>query len=202
MPRVLVTGFEPFDDFSINPSEEVVKSLDGLKVTGFDVHGLVLPLDYEKAFTKMESVMDSLEPEFILCFGQAYRGGITLERIAINAVSTTRADNYGHTPESDIILEDAPAAYFTTIMPHPIVEHLRRARIPSGVSYHAGTFGCNWILFRVLHKLTTERRNGRALFVHLPALPEQAVEKSQTNLATMPLETQVRAAEIIISMLK
>lgn len=202
MPKILVTGYEPFDGFVLNPSEEIVKKLQNRRIGGFDIHGVVLPLDYNIAFARLRDVIETLQPQIVLCFGQAYRGAITLERIAINAQNMDKADNYGNKPESDIILEDAPAAYFSTIDPHPIVQVLKEKGIPTLTSYHAGTYGCNWILFQLLHYLASAKSETKAIFIHLPALPEQAIEKGQVNLATMPLDIQVRAAELVIGELQ
>jgi pyrrolidone-carboxylate peptidase len=44
--------------------------------------------------------------------------------------------------------------------------------------------------------LEEERPTAVGGFVHVPLLPEQALEK---DLPTMPLETQIRAARIIVS---
>jgi pyroglutamyl-peptidase len=201
LANLLVTGFEPFDGFSVNPSEELVKNLQNRKIGAYNVEGLVLPLDYKSALGKLEQALEEFKPDVVLCFGQAYRAAITLERIAINAQSTTREDNYGNKPESDIILESAPAAYFSTIDPHPLIAKLLEKGIPASPSYHAGTYGCNWILYRLLHKITATGSDTKAIFIHLPPLPEQAIEKNRVNLATIPLPIQVQAAEIIITQL-
>jgi pyrrolidone-carboxylate peptidase len=41
----------------------------------------------------------------------------------------------------------------------------------------------------------------KATFIHLPALPNQAIEKDMVYMATMPLDLQVKALEIIIESL-
>jgi pyroglutamyl-peptidase len=199
--ELLLTGYEPFDGFSVNPSEEIVKALQGTRVGSYAVHGLVLPLDYSKAFKLVETRIDDLKPAVILCTGQANRGAITIERIAVNAQSTLKEDNCGNTPESDVIVPGAPAGYFSSIDPRPLVELLQKQGIPAQVSYHAGTYGCNWILFQVLHKLAVEGFSTKATFVHVPPLPEQAIEKNRADLPNMPHGEQLRAIELIIGAL-
>ena len=116
-------------------------------------------------------------------------------------MGTKRADNYGNTPETDVIDVDAPAAYYANIDPHPLVEALKGEGIPAYVSYHAGTYGCNWLLFNILHRIATGTIHGRATFIHLPPLPSQALEKDKMELSTMPLDNAVRAIEIVIQTL-
>ncbi len=201
MKKLLATGFEPFDGYSVNPSDELVKAINGRKIAGYDIVGATLPLDYKTALDKLEELLASHTPQVILCFGQASRTAISIERIAINALGIKRADNYGNTPETDVIDADAPAAYYANIDPHPLVEVLKGEGIPAYVSYHAGTYGCNWLLFNILHKIATGKIHGCATFIHLLPLPSQALEKDKMELATMPLENAVRAIEIVIQTL-
>ncbi|MED3648403.1 hypothetical protein P4475_16605 [Halalkalibacterium halodurans] len=41
---ILLTGFQPFLDYSINPTEAIVKELDGRKIGEYEVRGVILPL--------------------------------------------------------------------------------------------------------------------------------------------------------------
>jgi pyroglutamyl-peptidase len=201
MPKLLATGFEPFNGYSVNPSDELVKTIDGRKIAGYDIVGATLPLDYTTALDKLEKLLAAHNPQVILCCGQASRATISIERIAINALGTKRADNYGNTPETDVIDVEAPAAYYSNIDPRPLVEALKGEGIPAYVSYHAGTYGCNWILFSILHRIATGKIRGRVTFIHLPPLPSQALEKDKMELATMPLQNIVRAMEVVIQTL-
>jgi pyroglutamyl-peptidase len=201
MKTLLLTGFERFDDYSVNPSAELAKTMNGKKAGPFDIVGVVLPLSYQTALNLFTEAIDKAHPSFILCCGQAERGAISFERIAVNAIGTTRADNQGYTPESDLIVPDGPPAYFTSIDPHTLAKRLQEEGIPALVSYHAGTFGCNWLLYNVLHLISQGRLKARATFMHVPPLPSQAIEKSNMALPTMPLETLVRAVKVIAPLL-
>ena len=198
LPKVLLTGYEPFDGYSVNPSAELVKVLHGTRFKKFELLGKVLPLDYSQAYDELISHIDKYSPEIVLLCGQANRAAITIERIGLNAQSTTREDNYGNKPESDVIDPEAPAAYFSTLNPTPLVEALREAEIPADVSYHAGLYGCNWILFKLLRWNNKNERNIKTAFIHVLPLPSQAIEKSKYDLATMELDTLVSAFRIIL----
>ncbi len=198
MPTILITGFEPFDGFTINPSEEVAKLLDGKRIGPFSLVGLVLPLDYKKTLYIIEDSIVKHKPEYILCCGQANRASISIERIAVNAISTKRTDNYENTPESDIIDLGGPVAYFANLDPFPLVQALLDSGIPAHVSYHAGIYGCNWLLYNIMEWIETGPVRAKATFIHLPPLPSQAIEKDSQIIGTMPLDLQVEALETII----
>ncbi len=201
MKRLLVTGFEPFDGFSVNPSEEVAKTLDGRQVGNYSIKGLVVPLDYTKAISVVEDEIKDSKPKVILCCGQANRAAISIERIAVNAISTKRSDNYENTPESDIIEFDGPVAYFANLDPLQLVQVLLDCGIPAHVSYHAGLYGCNWLLYKIMDKIESGSLDARATFIHLPPLPSQAIEKDMMSMATMQLDMQIDAMLTIIKSL-
>ena len=201
MATILVTGFEPFDGFKINPSEEVAKALHEKNIGQYSVIGLVLPLDYKNALDILDDAIAEHRPEYILCLGQANRAVITIERIAINVLSTKKSDNYDNLPESDIINYEGPAAYFANLEPQPLVQILKDNGIPAEVSYYAGAYGCNWLLYNVMHRIDHGGLETQSTFIHLPPLPAQAIEKDLPTLATMPLEMELKALVEIIKSL-
>jgi len=201
VPTILITGFEPFDGFTVNPSEEVAKYFDDKKINQFSIAGLVLPLDYNNALEILIAALNKHKPEYVLCCGQANRATITIERIAVNAISTKRGDNYDNRPESDIIEPDGPVAYFANLDPIPLVQALLDSGIPAHVSYHAGLYGCNWLLYNILDMIHNDVLDAEATFIHLPPLPSQAIEKDKMSLATMPLKMQIDAILTIINSL-
>lgn len=201
MTKILITGFEPFDGFSVNPSEEVVKLLNKKRIDAFSLVGLVLPLDYTKALDILDKALKKHNPDYILSCGQANRAAISIERIGVNVISTKRPDNYENLPESDIINTEGPAAYFANLDPLPLVQALLDNGIPAFVSYHAGLYGCNWLLYKVMERIENGSLNAKATFIHLPPLPSQAIEKDMMSMATMTLEMQIEALFTIIKSL-
>ena len=58
--RVLISGFGPFLDEKINPSEHIVhfvNSCDSHVVRSLDVRGVVLPVEFDKAFERLKAEM-------------------------------------------------------------------------------------------------------------------------------------------------
>ncbi|NWF97029.1 MAG: pyroglutamyl-peptidase I [Candidatus Thorarchaeota archaeon] len=201
MPRLLLTGFEPFDGFKTNPSEELVNRMNGLTVGDWTIEGHVFPLDYALIGEELDSLFKNGDYKVIICTGQAERGSISVERVALNAVSTTRKDNAGNAPTSDVIDPTGPVGYFTSLEPTPIVSRLRKEGIPAFVSYHAGTYGCNFLIYSVMRRIVTAGLNTRATFIHVPPLPCQALEKENMGLPTLPLDTIVHAITLIVGLL-
>jgi pyroglutamyl-peptidase len=201
MKTVLLSGFEPFDDYSVNPSAEISEAFRHKSIPDAKIITTVLPLDYNSALEKLRGLIDDHEPEIILCLGQSNRPAITIERIGINVLNPDREDNYGNTPESDIIDEKLGPAYFSNIDPHPLVDILRDNEIPATVSYHAGTYGCNWLLFSVMSWIDKGEVDAKATFIHVPPLPRQAIEKNNFSLPTMVLNMQIRAVELVLESL-
>jgi pyroglutamyl-peptidase len=198
MRKVLITGFEPFDGYSVNPSAELARIVDGKIIGKYEITGEVLPLDYNRAFSKLVKLIEDHSPQILLCAGQANRSAITIERIAINARSIKRPDNYENIPETDVISDQGPAAYFTNLDPHPLARAIEMEDIPAFVSYHAGVYGCNWLIYKVMELISIRELNILATFIHLPPLPEQAIEKENPDLATMPLGSIVDAIKAVI----
>lgn len=198
LPVALVTGYEPFDGYSINPSGEIAKELDRKEIGRYIVKGVELPLDYESVPDRIETLITSAKPELILCMGQASRSAISLERLAKNVVNTKREDNYGNIPSNYMINPDAPAAYFSNLDLEQLAKMLMDEGIPAYVSNDAGAYGCNLVLFHVLEMIYNGPIDSKAGFIHIPCLPEQAIEKDKMNLPTMPFETSIRAVRLVM----
>ncbi|MBD3157516.1 MAG: pyroglutamyl-peptidase I [Candidatus Lokiarchaeota archaeon] len=197
-PIALVTGYEPFDEYSVNPSAEIAKELDGQDTGSYVVKGVELPLDYKFVPERIKSLVTSIKPDVILCMGQASRAAISLERLAKNAVNTKREDNYGNKPSTDVIDSDAPAAYFSNLDLAQLVSLLRKNGIPAYISYDAGIYGCNLVLFHVLQMIDRGLHDSKAGFIHVPCMPEQAIENDKMSLPTMPFEMSLRAVRLVL----
>ena len=198
MKHILITGFEPFDGYKTNPSQEIIELINNQEIGEYQVNGIVLPLDYEKAFKILLESVSRITPPYIILCGQAYRPYIGVEKIAVNAINTNRADNEGNLPESDLIIKNAPPAYFSTIDPKPLVAALHEKEIPANISYHAGIYGCNWLFYKLLHWNANRKQEIGIVFIHLPPLPKQALEKEESTIPTMSLDLQLKAITEII----
>ena len=129
-----------------------------------------------------------LQPDIILCVGQAGgRACVTPEVVGINLREARIPDNAGFQPQNVPVVPDGPAAYFATVPVREMVDAIRNAGLPASLSYSAGAFVCNDVLYTVLHNC--DGTNVKAGFIHVPFLPEQAKE----GVPSMPLEDIVTA---------
>ena len=198
VPKVLLTGFEPFGGESINPSGEIARQLHGAVIGGHEVMGALLPCVFGEAITELKKQMKAVQPALVICVGQAGgRREITPERVAINVDDARIADNAGRRPVDRPIVRGGPAAYWSTLPIKAIVAELRRREIPAAVSQTAGTFVCNHVFYGLMHELR-RRKNLRGGFIHVPFLPDQA-GRHGAEQASLPLATMVTAIETAVA---
>lgn len=96
-------------------------------------------------------------------------------------------------------------ARFATVPIRCMVARICEGGIPASVSYTAGTYVCNDMLYEVLGHLGTGEGRAPGGFVHLPYLPSQVIGKvpSAPSMSlddmvwgvTLGLEEVVRAVE-------
>lgn len=190
--RILVTGFDPFDGESRNPSWDAVSQLPR-DIAEAEVVTLCVPTEFRRATAEVVEAIGELAPDVVVLVGQAGgRADVTPERVAINVQDARIPDNVGVQPIDVPIVEDGPAAYFSTLPVKAIVAAIRDAELPASLSNSAGTFVCNDLMYGVLHHLAvTGRTEVRAGFVHVPFVPEQAARHEGTP--SLPLDDIVRA---------
>ena len=194
MKKILVTGFEPFGGEEINPSWEAVKSLPS-KIKEYSLTKLQLPVVFGEAARMVLDTAERICPDVILCIGQAGgRAEITPELVAINIRHAQIPDNIGNQPEDEPILEGAPAAYFSTIPVRKIAEVINAQGIASKVSYSAGAYVCNDLLYTLLARYAASAT--RVGFIHVPYSTDQGKTPS------MELEKIIDALVIAIENLK
>ena len=185
--KLLITGFDPFGGETVNPSWEAVRLLPE-EIGACRLTRLQIPTVFGRAAETVLAAAEKLQPDVILCIGQAGgRSGVTPEVVGINLREARLPDNAGNQPADVSVVENGPAAYFATVPVRAMVKAVNDAGISAALSYSAGTFVCNDVLYSLLHHYHgTETKVG---FVHVPFLPEQAKE----NVPTMALE-QIAAA--------
>ena len=194
--NILVTAFDPFDGEKINPAQQAVERLADT-IGEAKVHKLIVPTVFGKAAEYVIEEMNALRPDAVICVGQAGgRKSVTPERVAINVMDANIKDNIGQQPIDEVIVADGPAAYFSTLPVKAMVQAIRDAGLPGDISNSAGTFVCNSLLYSVLHHAAMNMPQTRAVFVHVPYIPEQTVGKD--GVASMPLEDIVRALSAAI----
>lgn len=186
---ILLTGFEPFDGASVNPSWEAVQRVPD-QICGREVHRLRLPVVYGQAAALLLTYARQLRPEIILCCGVAGgREGVTPELVALNYRQARIPDNAGQAFSGEPIDPAGETAYMTRLPVNSMVEAIRERGIPASLSLSAGAYVCNDLYY---HVLAAERELGcKGLFVHVP--PAEQVDARRAACAlTACLETALK----------
>jgi len=194
---ILLTGFEPFNQETINPSWEAVRALQGWSEGDFIVHARQLPCVFGQANKVLHHAVEELQPCMVIAVGQAGgRVDLSIERVAINIDDARIPDNAGAQPVDRPVVPGASAAYFTTLPIKAILLALREAGMPALDSHTAGPCAYNHVFYGLMHQARDWGTTMRAGFIHIPYLPQQAAAHPGT--ASMRLDDMVEGLRIAI----
>jgi pyroglutamyl-peptidase len=196
--HILLTGFEPFDGDTVNPSGEVAKRLDGKIIGDCVVRSAILPVQHEAARAVVAPLLEAPRLVAVVHLGLAGgRARISLERVAVNVMDYSRPDAHGQVLSDVACVEGGPAAYFSTLPLRAILAALNAEGIPATISNTAGTYLCNDISYTTLHALARRGLTIPAGFIHLPLLPSMVSEHNLEE-PSMDLPMMLRAIEIAL----
>ncbi|MCZ6636431.1 MAG: pyroglutamyl-peptidase I [bacterium] len=163
--KILVTGFEPWNKWDRNPSGEIAEALAGERMDGVEVVSTVLPVVHGEDIAQVVPLIQTHQPIAVVSLGLHGRASrIHVERVAINFKVVDGED----LP----IVADGPAAYFATLPTREMRDAMNGVGVPAQLTYSAGTFLCNHVMYSVLHYLAEQGLDIPAGFLHLPPLPE------------------------------
>lgn len=198
---VLVTGFEPFTPYKINPTEELARGFEGYRTGDAVVRSAVLPVHHADAAARMQELLVSVRPDAILHLGLAgRRARLAVERVALNVMDYTVPDNAGCRKTDEPCVPGGPAAYLATVPVRAIADRLVEAGIPAYVSDTAGTYLCNQTLYTTLHAIAHVASPPRVGFIHVPLLPSM-VAAAGLDEPSMDLPLMRRAVEIALGVI-
>ena len=191
MKKLLITGFEPFGGEEINPSWEAVLRLPE-KIGDYELTKLRIPVVFKTSAEIVRNKAEELCPDIILCVGQAGgRSAITPEFVGINLRHASIPDNDGNLPQDEPIVNGGENAYFSTLPVRKMVTAMQQAGVPAQVSYSAGAYVCNDVLYALLSRFA--KSNTRVGFVHIPSCTDQNKQPS------MPLNDIVKGLTVAIA---
>jgi len=167
--RVLVTAFEPYDQWEKNSSWEALIALLSERGASPNVVTRRYPVDLVKLRSRIETDL-SQGVDAVLHLGQAPGASeLRFEAIGLNVAGVGALWD----GEYQAIVEGAPIAYRTSFPVGDWVKDLNSISIPASVSYHAGTYLCNAAMFLSHHWFARRQERPLVGFIHLPLLPEQ-----------------------------
>ena len=169
MPRILLTAFEPYDDWQENSSWLTIVELTRWFNVGSNLVTRLYPVDFQAV--KQRLAIDMQENyDAILHLGQAPGTSVMrLEGLGINVGSNDRP-----------LVEGGPAAFQTKLDLNSWCDKLRSRGIPAAISYHAGTLLCNATLYMSQHYAAREHLRTDSAFIHLPLSPQQVAQRSDS----------------------
>lgn len=187
MKTLLITGFMPFGSNETNPSWEAVEALSGT-IGDRRIEKCLLPVEYGRAAELAYQKALEFHADAVLCVGlAASRSAVTPEAIGVNVRDAAIPDNAGFFPHGEPIVKNGPAAYFSTLPVRRMTDAIRAAGVPAALSYTAGTYVCNDLLYTLLHRFSGTQT--RVAFIHVPPVSQ----------AGLPLSQIIRALSAAIS---
>ena len=195
--KILVTGFDPFGGETLNPAYEAVRLLPA-EINGATIISAEIPTVFQTSAQVLTALIEEHQPDVVLNIGQA--GGrfeMTPEKIAINLDDARIPDNAGNQPLEQRIQAQGETAYFTQLPVKAMAARIQAAGIPSTVSFSAGTFVCNHVMYQMQYLIATDYPEMKAGFIHVPYLPSQVVGRS--GLPSLALADITRGLEAAIA---
>lgn len=195
MKKILVTGFDPFAHYQINPSWEAVRRLPD-KIGDFLVSKLLLPNIYDLAGRMVLEQAEILQPDVILLTGMdSGSSKLHIDTVAVNLRDALLEDNLGHKPWNEPVVPGGPAAYFATIPAHDLVRRLQAENVHVHLGYTVGGYVCNDVFYLAAHRFAgTKVKVG---FAHVPILPQMVLDDS----LALPAEKSAAVLQAIITAL-
>lgn len=198
--KILVTGFDPFEGNARNASMECVKLLPD-RIENARIIKAEIPTSFEKARETIEKLLEKEQPDKVVSIGLAGGDGfISVEKVAINLIEARIPDNEGAQPADLPVRKDGENAYFVTLPVKRMVQAMNQIGIPAKVSYSAGTFVCNFLLYDLLYLTQKKYPQMKCGFIHVPYDEQTAARKEGVPYLTVDTmkEGLAEALKVII----
>jgi pyroglutamyl-peptidase len=199
MTTVLLTAFEPYGPWKENSSwltlVELTRELPATPKITTRLYPVAFPRVRERLWQDLSAGYD-----YALHLGQfPGAAAIRLEAFALNGYTEPELQNE---PPAYItpLAPDGPAAYRANLPLDKWAQQIRAAGVPAVVSYHAGVYLCNAMLYVSRHFCTSQGLPTRSGFLHLPLIPAQVLHPSH-ELPTVPLPLLANALRTILESL-
>lgn len=204
--RILLTGFLPFLDRRVNPSELLVRHLCRQKICGYEILGAILPVTYSGCKKFCDNFSSWNRFDAIIMSGlDSGIDSVNLEQRAINLQKSRHPDDSGYNSNGLPVIEGFPAFLDSPIDALRLSERITSRDRPVKASLYAGTYVCNSLYYRVLAALNGQKIP--SIFMHLPTLDPpwhleaiQAVTINLLKAMRKSAETQLKKHHRLVSM--
>lgn len=190
MQRILLTAFEPYDDWQENSSWLTLVELTSWLDTPSTVVTRRYPVDLQATSDRLrKDLLDRYD--FAIHLGQIPGGPVVkLESTGLNLGT-----------DGQPLVQGAPAAYRSALPLDEMRDALLAHGIPTEVSHHAGTYLCNAVLYLSQHFSSQLHLPTASMFIHLPLVPQQ-VARSGSSLPSCDVAMMSRAVAAVIQRLE
>jgi pyroglutamyl-peptidase len=199
--RILITGFGPFPGAPFNPTQPLVARLTQLRRPAFsDVELIshIFHVTYSTVDRQLPELIARYRPSALLMFGLADRTAhVRIETRARNAVTTLFPDADRNRARKGSIASGADAMMFG-----PHAAKLLRAAVATGIdartSRNAGSYLCNYLSWRAIEAVDSNKGPRLAAFVHVPLLRRDGAFQRKDAAHRITLEGLVDAGEAML----
>jgi pyroglutamyl-peptidase len=155
------------------------------------------------AWTALLPLLESMRPDAVVALGESAKADrVQFERVAVNLRDARIADNAGVQLCDASVIDDAPNAYFATLPLRAMLAACESVGVPAQLSLSAGTFLCNELMFRLLHRARPAAAGFAHAagfmhavgFIHVPQLPVQATARGGPSMDAHTSARGVHAA--------
>lgn len=197
--KIIVTGFSPYGGEAVNPSQEVLKLLPdeimNVKIIKYELQPV-----YHVCLKIAMELVETHEPIAFLSLGMAQgKSHLTVERVGLNLIDSPKTDNAGVHYLDTLIKEDGPDAYFTHFPVKESVKSMVQNGIPANVSYCAGTFISNHLIYGMLYLIHKKGLSLQYGHIGLPFLPGQTVDRP--HIASMSARDSAKGVTLALEAL-
>lgn len=192
--KILVTGFDPFGGDTVNPAYEAVKLLPET-IAGAQIVKLEIPTVFFDSAAAVKEKIKEVNPDVVICVGQAGgRASVSIEQVGINKIEARIPDNKGNQPLNEAIQSDGKSAYFTNLPIKAMIKNMHDHDLPGYISYTAGTYVCNYIMYELMYMIEKEFPTLKGGFIHVPFAPYQVITRA-VSTPSMSIEQIAKSIE-------
>lgn len=195
MTRILLTAFEPYEEWTTNASWLALIELTRQLPTDVEITTRLYPTELQRMKDKL---VQDLKGNFDYAFhvGQAPgSSSLQLEEVALNVA--TRGHSIDQVEQAGVVCCGGADAYLSPLPVRMYAKSLRQAGIPARVSFHAGTFLCNAILYWSCKLADDLELPTKATFIHVPLDTSQVLELDEST-PFMPSAMVATALRLLI----
>ncbi len=185
-PTLLLTAFGPFGQDRSNPTEHALDPVAEAAASSAHVIPDLLPVEFDAASVRIRHLVRTHRPDVVVSLGLAAgREAVTPERVAINLAEARIPDESGAQPIGRPLRRSAPPAHFATLPLTAMAAAIADTGVPAALSYSAGAFVCNAVMFAALDEIAVLRTEDPtapeavAGFVHVPRVADGGMTQAE-----------------------